>query len=264
MLERLDKLMVDQGLAASRTQAQRLIDAGVVTAQLEGQWLALTKPAMKLSRDTVLRAHEIDELRYVSRAGLKLELALKYLAASGLWAHPMPIVNARVLDVGQSTGGFTDCALKSGARSVVGVDVGHGQLNATLRKDPRVTCLEGVNARELPQSLLADCAAEGFDLALMDVSFISQRLIVPSLAPKIKLGGWLLSLVKPQFEVGKEGLGKGGIVKNAELYRQMECDIRDCLAQNHLSVQAFFESGIQGTDGNREFFVLAQAGATRS
>lgn len=257
MLERLDKLMVDKGLAISRTQAQRMISAGAVTAQLQGQWLSLSKPAMKLSTDTLLQTRAIDELRYVSRAGLKLELALKHLNDSGVWSAPSPMVNAQVLDVGQSTGGFTDCALQSGASSVVGVDVGHSQLAAALRGDPRVVCLEGINARELPLSLRKDHAANGFDLALMDVSFISQRLVIPALAPQIKSGGWLLSLVKPQFEVGKKGLAKGGIVKNEGLYPQVERDIGASLAENHLSVRAYFESGIQGTDGNREFFVLA-------
>lgn len=258
MLERLDKLMVDKGLAASRTQAQRLISAGAVEAQLEGQWLALNKPSMKLSRDTVLQARAIDELRYVSRAGLKLELAVKHLECAGLWSRPTPILGANVLDIGQSTGGFTDCLLQSGARAVIGVDVGHGQLASKLRGDPRVTCLEGINARELPVSLIADYAPGGFDLAVMDVSFISQRLVIPSLASRIRSGGWLLSLVKPQFEVGKEGLGKGGIVKSSDLFEQVERDISACARENHLSVHRFFESGIQGSDGNREFFMLAQ------
>lgn len=257
-LERLDKLMVDKGLAVSRTQAQRLISAGAVTARLEGQWLTLSKPSMKLSCDVVLEARAIDELKYVSRAGLKLELAIEHLVRMGLWSTPIPVVGARVLDVGQSTGGFTDCALQCGAEAVVGVDVGHDQLAAKLRDDHRVTCLEGINARALPASLIADYAPGGFDLAIMDVSFISQRLVIPSLASNIRFGGWLLSLVKPQFEVGKEGIAKGGIVKNSELFDQVQYDIGACLAENCLSVHGFFESGIQGSDGNREFFVLAQ------
>lgn len=262
MLERLDKLLVDQGLAASRTQAQRLISAGAVTAQLAGQWLPLTKPAMKLSRDTLLRTQAIDELRYVSRAGLKLELALQHLIQAGLWAVPIPLVGAVALDIGQSTGGFTDCALQSGATAVIGVDVGHDQLASSLRGDSRVMCLEGINARHLPESLLLQYAPMGFDIALMDVSFISQRLVIPALAPLIKPEGWLLSLIKPQFEVGKKGLGKGGIVKNTELFGEVERDIQACLTQHQLSVHAFFESGIRGADGNREFFVLAQKAPT--
>lgn len=258
MFERLDKILVDRGLAASRTQAQRLICAGAVTAQVEGNWLLMNKPAQKVSANTLLRTQPIDELRYVSRAGLKLELAIKHSVEAGHWTPPTPLVDAVVLDVGQSTGGFTDCILRSGAKSVVGIEVGRGQLASSLREDSRVTCLEGVNARELPASLLSEYAPDGFDLAVMDVSFISQRLVIPSLAPQIRPNGWLLSLVKPQFEVGKEGLGKGGIVKNAELFHQVEHDICLELTQNQLNVRAFFESGIRGSDGNREFFVLAQ------
>lgn len=258
MFERVDKILVDRGLAASRTQAQRLISAGAVTAHLEGQWLPLNKPSLKISRDTLLRTSPIDELRYVSRAGLKLELAITHSVDAGHWTATTPLVGAVVLDVGQSTGGFTDCLLRSGAETVVGIEVGHGQLAPSLREDSRVVCLEGVNARELPATLLSEYAPGGFDVAVMDVSFISQRLVIPSLAPKIRPNGWLLSLVKPQFEVGKEGLGKGGIVKDTERFRQVEQDIRLALTQNQLSVRAFFESGIRGTDGNCEFFVLAQ------
>lgn len=258
MLERLDKLLVDRGLASSRTQAQRMINAGAVKAKLQGQWLALPKPSMKISTEAILQTEAIDELRYVSRAGLKLELALEHLVEVGVWREPLPLIDAQVLDVGQSTGGFTDCALQKGARSVVGVDVGHGQLATSLKGDARVICLEGINARELPESLAHDHTEAGFDLVLMDVSFISQRLIIPSLVSKIRRGGYLLSLVKPQFEVGKDGLGKGGIVKNSELFASVERDITACLAEHYLLVKAYFESGIQGSDGNREFFVLAQ------
>lgn len=257
MLERLDKILVDRGFAASRTQAQRLISAGAVRARLQGQWLALHKPSMKISPEAILETSTIDELRYVSRAGLKLELALQHLQNLALWSAPIPLVSANILDIGQSTGGFTDCALQSGAATVVGVDVGHNQLAAALREDARVTCLEGINARELPASL-RDYAPDGFDVVLMDVSFISQRLVIPSLVAYLKDGGWLLSLVKPQFEVGQDGIGKGGIVKNAKLYDLVQKDISACLAEFGLKVSVYFESGIQGSDGNREFFVLAQ------
>jgi 23S rRNA (cytidine1920-2'-O)/16S rRNA (cytidine1409-2'-O)-methyltransferase len=258
MLERLDKVLVDRGIAASRTQAQRLIEAGAISTKSGGAWKVLDKAAAKISPDTDLRSDPIDELRYVSRAGLKLELALQHLIEHGIWPDLSPLIDAMVLDVGQSTGGFTDCAIQKGASKVVGVDVGHDQLSASLRSHPRVVCLEGINARELPLSLRSDFAPNGFDLAVMDVSFISQRLVIPSLAPQIRPDGWLVSLVKPQFEVGKAGLGKGGIVKNAELFAQVETDICACLAQHQLIVKAFFESGIQGSDGNREFFAVAQ------
>ena len=258
MLERLDKMMVQQGLAASRTQAQRLIEAGAVKGRLQGQWLTLNKAAMKISSEVELHTQAIDELRYVSRAGLKLSLALEYLQEQALWPVPSPLQNAFVLDVGQSTGGFTDCAIQHGAQRVVGVDVGHGQLAAALRGNPKVVCLEGVNARTLPSALATEYTPTGFDIAVMDVSFISQRLLIDSVVANLKSNGWLLSLVKPQFEVGKDGIGKGGIVKDEALFDQVEQVICSCLKEHNMRVSTYFSSGLDGSDGNREFFVLAQ------
>lgn len=261
MLERLDKLLVDQGLAQSRTQAQKLIEAGAVEAKLFGQWQPLRKPAQKVAVDTPLRAGDIAELRFVSRAGLKLDLALQHIDEHNLLA-PVSLsqflLSASVLDVGQSTGGFTDCLLQRKVSKVVGVDVGRDQLADQLRGHPSVVCLEGINAREMPvQTLLAHSPA-GFDLVVMDVSFISQALIVPHLPPLLKNGGYLLSLVKPQFEVGAKNIAKGGIVKDENLYADVHEKISNCARQAGFDVICYFASGIACGDGNREFFMLCQ------
>ncbi|MGI9275348.1 MAG: TlyA family RNA methyltransferase [Endozoicomonas sp.] len=251
-MERIDRLLVDQGLAASRTQAQRFISEGRVKVQCGGGWQVVAKPSQKYSQEIELQV-EFDETdRFVSRGGLKLAGAL---AQTGLDVSGMC-----VMDVGQSTGGFTDCVLQAGANRVVGVEVGHDQLVEKLTKDSRVVCLEGMNARSLPvEKVLRHAASsDGFDLAVMDVSFISQTKIIPSLVPLLKTGGYFLSLVKPQFEVGQSGLGKGGIVRDESLYPQVEQSIRKSCADNGLKVKSFFNSPIKGGDGNREFFIFAE------
>lgn len=248
-MDRLDKVLVAQGLAQTRTQAQRLIDAGRVSARLSGSWQVVRKPGLKLPEDTELQAQPGEEERYASRGGLKLGGALERTGVS--LAHRV------VLDVGQSTGGFTDCALQAGAAKVVGVDVGRDQLNPALRRDPRVVCLEGINARALPLATLLEEAPEGFDAVVMDVSFISQTLILPGLPALMKPGAHLLSLVKPQFEVGREGIGKGGIVRDERLYSDVEARIVACCDDAGLVVEDYFDSPIKGGDGNREFFISA-------
>jgi len=250
-MTRADLLIVEQGLAASRTAAQQLIAAGRVYIDRDGALSPLTKPSQKLAADTVLSVVPDPSDRYVSRGGLKLAGAL---ADAGL-----SIDGFRVLDVGQSTGGFTDCALQAGAARVVGVDVGHDQLVQKLRDDARVRFFEGVNGRALDHAaLLAANDGERFDLMVCDVSFISLTLILPSALPLVKPGGYLLSLVKPQFEVGREGLGKGGIVKDARLYDGVRRKICDAVAEQGLEVRGWYDSAITGGDGNREFFVFAQ------
>lgn len=261
MLERLDKFLVDCGHAPSRTQAQKLIEAGVVLAEINGQWQPLTKAAQKISTDTRLKVGNIAELRYVSRAGLKLELGLEHIRANDIL--PTDKLNAclqsaSVLDIGQSTGGFTDCLLQYPVRLVVGVDVGRDQLAEKLRSDPRVICLEGVNARELPAETLLAHSPAGFDLTVMDVSFISQTLILPNIPALMKHRGYLLSLIKPQFEVGAKNIAKGGLVRNVGLYEDVRKKVIDCAVLSGLQLKAYFDSGIKGGDGNREFFMLCQ------
>lgn len=257
MLERLDKVLVDQGLAQSRTQAQKLIEAGAVRAKLHGQWMPLRKPAQKIAPDTILKADTIEELRFVSRAGLKLDLALQHLESQQLLPNNF-LRNFSALDIGQSTGGFTDCLLQRGARQIVGVDVGSDQLAESLRQHAAIVCLEGINARDLPLEELLAYSKGGFDIAVMDVSFISQTLIIPNIPPLVKNAGYLLSLVKPQFEVGAKNIAKGGIVKNDQLYPEVRDKITACASAAGFIVLDYFESGIDGGDGNREFFMLCQ------
>jgi len=251
-MTRLDQLLVAQGLARSRTRAQRLIRHGRVTLTETGRLLA--KPGEKLPDDARLTVTEEPEERYVSRAGLKLEALI---AALGL-----DLTGRLVLDVGQSTGGFSDCALRFGARHVIGVEVGHDQLDAELRTDPRVTCLEGLNARamavdpRLREALTAQ-GADGPDLAVMDVSFISQTLILPEIAALLPTGGELASLVKPQFEVGPHGINARGLVTETARYAEVEARIRAGCAEYGLRVQHWQESPLRGGDGNCEFLLHA-------
>jgi 23S rRNA (cytidine1920-2'-O)/16S rRNA (cytidine1409-2'-O)-methyltransferase len=250
-MKRLDVILVEQSLSNSRTHAQKLISSGRVRVQIGSQWKVITKPSFKLegSEPLDIEAHEED--KYVSRGGLKLEGALN--------DNQIDVSGFIGLDVGCSTGGFTDCLLQSGASHVVGVEVGHDQLVDKLRQDQRVTLYEGINARELdPQLVLPHTQdGNGFDIVVMDVSFISQTKILPALAPVMRSGGHLVSLVKPQFEVGKGGIGKGGIVRDPALYKEVEASIRDCCKALGLQVQNYTESPIKGGDGNREFLVWA-------
>ncbi|WBY03653.1 TlyA family RNA methyltransferase [Ramlibacter tataouinensis] len=247
---RADQLLVERGLAATRSQAQRLIASGMRWHDGRG-WRAVGKNGEDVPQAAEVELADAAEARYVSRGGLKLEGALQ---SAGIDPRGL-----RCLDVGQSTGGFTDCLLQHGAAQVVGVDVGHGQLHDQLRADPRVTCLEKCNARELDAARLCAAGVEpAFDLVVGDLSFISQTLVLPALAPLLEPGGRLLMLVKPQFELQPGQLGKGGIVRDAALYAGVEQRIRAACADAGLAVQGWFDSPIRGGDGNREFFIHAR------
>ena len=285
---RIDQLLVHRQLASTRSQAQRLIAGGVEWQQGE-TWRRVAKNGDEVPDDAPLRLLDDSEARYVSRGGLKLEAALQQVGLS--------VAGLACLDVGQSTGGFTDCLLQAGAASVVGVDVGSAQLHPSLRADPRVLCIEKVNARSLSASDLiaayaystgadgqfddeddeglesdddaeahADADAEvsvdgfapEFDLIVADLSFISQTLVLPAVVPFLKPGGTLLTLVKPQFELQPGQVGKGGIVKDAAHYPQIEQRLRDACTALGLSVTSWFDSPIAGGDGNREFFICAR------
>lgn len=243
-LLRADALLVQRGLAASRTQAQRLIGEGRVL--LAGK--PINKPALEIAADAPLTVVADDSDRYVSRGGLKLAGALAHTG--------MPIDGRRCLDVGQSTGGFTDCLLQAGAAHVVGVDVGHGQLHPKLKNDARVTALEGINCRSLTAADLGDALpAGGFDLIVGDVSFISMALVLPQLPALLAADGDLLLLIKPQFEVGPHNIGKGGIVRDPTLYREVEGRFLEIAQKLGLTARAWLDSPIAGGDGNREFFI---------
>lgn len=262
-MSRLDQLLVARGLAPSRTAARRLIEAGRVRRDTGAGWEAASKPALDLPDDTPLEVTSDPADRFVSRGGLKLAGAL---AHTGL-----DVTGRTCLDVGQSTGGFTDCLLQAGAARVVGVDVGHGQLHPRLRDDARVVCLEGVNARALAPADLGDAwPAGGFDLIVADASFISLTLLLPRFPALLRRGvvshpprpspaggggGEVLALVKPQFEVGREGVGKGGLVRDPRLYGAVEEKLRAAGDACGMRVLDWFASPITGGDGNREFFV---------
>ncbi len=251
---RADQALVDQGLASSRNQAQQMIEAGLVFTTETGTEQPVKKSSQKVIDPSLLSVREGDVQKYVSRGGLKLEGALRHTKLS--------VEGAVAADIGISTGGFTDCLLKHGATKVIGVDVGHDQLAKPLRADSRVICLEGINARELSAAtLLASSPSLGdntsFDVIVVDVSFISLTLILPNLPTLLRPMGKVLALVKPQFEVGSSNLGKGGIVKDPSLYRGVEEKIRATCADIGLKVEDYFESSIEGGDGNKEFFVYA-------
>ncbi len=274
---RADLFLVEHGFATTRSQAQRLIASGVQwRVDVDAAWKKVAKNGDELPDAAELQLLDNTEAKYISRGGLKLEGALK---STGL-----DVSGLRCLDIGQSTGGFTDCLLQHGAVLVVGVDVGHGQLHASLRDDARVVCVEGVNARALTATdLIAACArGEGvgdgfdaeseleeepgigfdpvFDFLTGDVSFISLTLVLPAVVRLLRAGGHLLMLVKPQFELQPGQVGKGGIVRDAALFEFVEKRLRDCCAGLGLEVLAWLDSPIEGGDGNREFFIHAKKG----
>lgn len=264
--QRLDIALVQRGLAESRSQAQKFIKNGYVrlrqsrSVDSETEYLGrdtdngsvLSKASMKVADDVELDVLMPEQPRFVSRAGDKLEAALSHLE--------LTLKGQSVLDVGQSTGGFSDCVLQRGCKRLVGLDVGRDQLHSRIKNDPRVSDYEGVNARHILPEDLASHDRGPFDLVVMDVSFISQTLILPQLPAFMAPGAQLLSLVKPQFEVGKTGIGKNGIVKDASLYLAVEEKITDTLKWLGLERKAYFESAITGGDGNREFFLFASFG----
>lgn len=268
---RIDQLLVQRGLASTRSQAQRLIAGGVEWQQGDG-WRRVAKNGDDVPDDAPVRLLDDSEARYVSRGGLKLEAALKHVGLS--------VDGFQCLDVGQSTGGFTDCLLQQGAGFVVGVDVGSAQLHPRLHADPRVLCVEGINARALEASALAAAYEDStgtdgqfdleesdseagldfvpeFDLIVADLSFISQTLVLPAVVPLLKTGGTLLTLVKPQFELQPGQVGKGGIVKDVAMYLIVEQRLREACTDLGLKVTHWFDSPITGGDGNREFFICA-------
>lgn len=248
---RADQLLVDRGLAASRSQAQRLIAAGLAWRVGSGSWRTVAKNRDEVPLDAELQLQDDAESRYVSRGGLKLEGALR---ASGV--DPAGLV---CLDVGQSTGGFTDCLLQHGAARVVGVDVGHDQVHPRVRGDERVHCIEGVNARALKADDLGDELPDGgFGLVVGDLSFISQTLVLPAIVPLLADDGALLMLVKPQFELQPGQVGKGGIVRDESLYPVVRARIEACCAALGLDVAGWWDSAISGGDGNREFWILGR------
>jgi len=247
---RIDLLLTEQGIARSRAQAQTFISAGRITYKHQDKWIKISKPSLKLPVDTEIHLTPDEADKYVSRGALKLEGALKYTQLN--------IQNFHVLDIGQSTGGFSDCAIQHGAAHVVGIEVGHDQLDASLRDNPNIICLEGINARHLSiNDLEGYFPTDGFDLAVMDVSFISQTKILPQLPALLSQTGHLITLVKPQFEVGPEFVGKGGIVKDKQRVKQLEKDMKSFVESLGFNIHCYIESPIKGGDGNSEYLLWA-------
>ena len=243
MKTRLDKLLVDRGLAPSRERAQALILAGKVLANEQ----KMMKAGASVEIDAPLRILG-EQLRYVSRGGLKLERALEHwnIDVSGL----------ACLDVGASTGGFTDCLLQHGACRVLAVDTGYGQIDLKLRNDPRVQLLEKKNARYLKQ----EDVLQQIDLFAMDVSFISATLVLPAVVEAAftnnRVGKMGVVLVKPQFEAGRKHVGKGGIVRDEDAQLAAVARVRAKLLDLGATRTDWIESPILGAEGNREFLLL--------
>jgi len=243
--ERLDVALVRRGLAPSRERARALIMAGKVL--VAGH--LVDKPGTLISLDAVCSLKEApNELKYVSRGGLKLE---KALATFGL--NPEGLV---ALDVGASTGGFTDCLLRHGAKRVYALDVGQGQLAWTLRNDPRVVVMEHTNIRYLRSM------PEPMQCATIDVSFISLRLVLPTLVPLLNAGSWVVALVKPQFEAGKIEVDRGGgIISDPAVHQRVLQELREWIPQHTLfQILGLTDSPLYGRDGNREYLLHLSLG----
>lgn len=239
--ERLDKIIMQRGLITTRVRAEKMIhETGVL---VNGK--LVNKPGKKFPSDVKIELIE-DEIPWVSRGALKLIRAIEN------WK--LEFTGKTVLDIGASTGGFTEVALHHGASKVFCVDVGKDQLHEKLKNDPRVVNLEKTHVRELTNQLIT---AE-IDLCVIDVSFISLEKIFPFLHPFLKSGAQVIALVKPQFEVGKENVGKGGIVRNKSLYPQVIESIQREAEKSNMFYQAHIESPILGGDGNMEFLMLLE------
>ena len=241
--ERIDKLLAERGLAESRAKAQAMIMAGIVLVDEK----RVEKASEQFGPESVIRIKgQTDASRYVGRGGLKLEAALE--------KFQIDPTGYSCLDVGSSTGGFTDCLLQHGAAKVVAVDVGTNQLVWALRNDPRVKVRENTNARNL---LPADFEYL-FDLIVMDVSFISATKILPALSGLVRKGGKIIVLIKPQFEVGKGEVGKGGIVRETEKHERVVNEVNSFADQLGLKNCGVIESPITGAEGNKEFLACYQ------
>ena len=245
--KRLDVLLVERGLADSRQRAQAVIMSGQVYVREQ----KVDKAGAQVEADAPIEVRG-QTLAYVSRGGLKLEKALKVFTG-------IDLRGARAIDAGASTGGFTDCMLQNGAERVYAVDVGYGQLAWSLRSDPRVVCMERTNVRYLTPEQIP----EPLDFGTVDVSFISLKLILPALRPLLKPEGQLVCLVKPQFEAGREKVGKKGVVRDPAVHREVLDQFLANAREADFTVKEITFSPIRGPEGNIEYLghLLAGAGA---
>jgi 23S rRNA (cytidine1920-2'-O)/16S rRNA (cytidine1409-2'-O)-methyltransferase len=242
--ERIDVLLVDQGFYETREKAKSAIMAGLVFINDE----RVDKPGTKVETESAIRVNG-NVHPYVSRGGLKLEKAIQ--------AFSLDFTDKIVIDIGASTGGFTDCALQSGAKLVYAVDVGYGQLAWTLRQDPRVVVMERTNFRYLT---LSDLKGDIPNVAVIDVSFISLRIILPALQSLLADQGWVVTLIKPQFEAGREKIGKNGIVRDPVTHKQVLDQVLSFAMNNGFIVKDLTFSPITGGEGNIEFLAFLQKG----
>lgn len=242
--KRLDTVLVERGLAETRTKARAVIMAGSV--YVDG--VRTDKAGTLIGEGSNVEVRDTS-LRFVSRGGLKLEAAL-----GDFGIDPAGKV---AVDIGASTGGFTDCLLKSGAARVYAIDVGYGQLDWKLRNDPRVIVKEKLNARYIKP----EDTGEPADIAVIDVSFISLTMIIPPALALLRPGGVLVALIKPQFEVGKGEVGKGGIVRDEAKHREVVDKIRDFVHGLGMGILGVIPSPIEGAEGNKEFLIAAVKGS---
>ena len=242
MKERLDILLVKQGLAESREKAKAVIMAGEVFVQGQRE----DKAGAMFDESKVTITVKGSSLRYVSRGGLKLEKAMA--------CFPITLEDDICMDIGSSTGGFTDCMLQNGAKKVYSVDVGHGQLAWKLRQDERVVCMEKTTFRYLTRDQIAD----DLDFASVDVSFISLTKILLPAWRLLKCGGQMVCLIKPQFEAGREKVGKKGVVRDPAVHREVIAKVMDFAALLHFSVLGLTWSPIKGPEGNIEYLIFIQ------
>lgn len=265
---RTDQQLLLQGLVRSRSEARRLLQAGCIRARLPDGTTLQPKASTRLPEHAVLERTDDDAERFVSRGGLKLAGAIERFA--------VPVAGRFCLDVGQSTGGFTDCLLQRGALNVVGIDVGHGQVDPALRADPRVLVLEKTHIGQCTRATLAEqvnghahdgvhwpalakqVLARGFDLVVADLSFISQRKVLAVLAALVADDGDLVTLVKPQFELGPGAVNKQGLVRDAGRLDGLAGAFEQALAAVKMQCLGWMDSPIQGGDGNREFLLHAR------
>ena len=237
---RLDEILVQRGLYASRSRARDAIARGTVT--VDG--VVAAKPAQNTSPES--RIEILDEARaYVSRSALKLKSGISFFSLS--------VKGLNCLDIGASTGGFTQVLLEQGVAHVTAIDVGHGQFDASLQRDPRVTSIEGLNARDLTAGHLK----HKIDFIVCDVSFISLKLALPAALSIAEPGAYLMALIKPQFEAGRDAVGRGGIVSDPHEHDRVCREISEFLIAENWKVVGITPSSIAGGDGNREFLIAA-------
>ena len=240
---RIDTFLAEKGLAKSRSFAKTLIEEGFV--EVNGS--IVSKASLDVSDDDVVVVTGVP-YKFVGRGGIKLDTALK--------AFSVNVSGMIAVDIGASTGGFTHCLILNGAKKVYAVDIGHGQLDTSLTSDERVINMEGINARYLT----SDQLGEKCDIAVSDISFISQTYVIPQINDLLKEDGIYIALIKPQFECGKQNLGKNGIVKNKKVIFDSVSKVIKCVTDNGIGVLSLIVSPIEGGDGNTEFLMLCKKG----